>query len=350
MKTTLLYYPSFKIPAHEWLTDALLYWDEVGSIVPARMERGLNHPNIKYLTDEGCYRRFEPHPAFKSFSEEPSFEQELASRLDSSVFAQKLASDDSGQFWDLAFEKVTYRAWELLADRELTSTKHFTTSWIKVRRPAAIAYMGLLADRLARSDKSGYVKPSTDREDYEDIIFSNANLPNSQQGMSVKLLNLLPKASPDTELRTLLEFKAKRRDELEEFKRLLNHYRSQIVSCPDDATARLILDDFKQKIVPSGETIQRLFGENRIKGIVGTVRMIFATGGATWIADAGAKALGVSSHDPKVVAASLGLGLLAAGSIELAAYSLESKARHREIKESPYSYLYYANKEGVTRP
>ena len=350
MVTTLLYYPTFKIPAHEWLTDALLYWDQVGSIVPERMKKVLNTPNIRYLMDEDCYRRFEPAPAFGQIQGASTFEAELTNRLDSPAFAQALANDSGGQLWSVAFEKMTQQAWEILAARNLTADKHFTTSWLRVRRPAAIVYMGLLADRIAQSDENSYIKPSTDQELYEDLVFRGTDLATSLQAVSLKMQNLLPKAAPDTELRTLLEFKATRQDELAQFKSLISEYQVRIASCPDKQSAGLLLDDFKFKIESSSTTIQRLLAESRINSIIGTVRMIFISGGATWLADIGANALGAPPHDHTTAVICTSLGLVAGASIEFAAYRMDTNGRRQALKDSPCSYLYYASKEGIIVP
>lgn len=347
MSTTLLYYPTFNIPEHQWLVDGLLHWDEVASIVPHRMERVLDNPNIKYLLDEGCYRRFEPEPAFNTVSREQTFEKELAGRLDSPEFSAALTSNTSGQMWDVAFEKINQATWQVLAERQLTKTRHFSASWLSIRRPAAIVYMGLLAERLARTDADNFVKPSTDQELYEDLVFRGTGLTASLNGMSLKMLNLLPKAAPNTELRTLLDFKAKRQQELTQFKHIIHQCQIQIASCPNKQTAKLALDDFRQELEAYSNTIHRLLGEKRIQSVVGTLRMIFNIGGPTWLTNLQATAMGLA---PAVISSCTGLGMLAGASIEVAAYKIESNQRRQAFKDTPCSYLYYAEKEGITAP
>ena len=38
LKNTILYYPTISIPSNQWLRHALLYWDEIGSIIPRRYD------------------------------------------------------------------------------------------------------------------------------------------------------------------------------------------------------------------------------------------------------------------------------------------------------------------------
>jgi hypothetical protein len=57
----ILYYPTIDVPTGDWLRQALLYWDEVGSIVPAQWEHSHRYrDDIRYLKDEGQFRAFRP--------------------------------------------------------------------------------------------------------------------------------------------------------------------------------------------------------------------------------------------------------------------------------------------------
>src|ERR1043166_3245112 len=60
-KAAILYYPTIDVPTDDWLRQALLYWDEVGSIVPEQWEADHHYrDDIRYLRDEGEYRAFRP--------------------------------------------------------------------------------------------------------------------------------------------------------------------------------------------------------------------------------------------------------------------------------------------------
>lgn len=66
MPRTLLYYPTFVIPSIQWIKDGLLFWDDVGSIVPERFKHIVKSEHMDYLLDEGLYRRFDPEMLFKN--------------------------------------------------------------------------------------------------------------------------------------------------------------------------------------------------------------------------------------------------------------------------------------------
>jgi hypothetical protein len=64
---TILYYPTIDIPTGTWLRQALIYWDQVGSIVPRSYDdwqdqRAISRYNsdIQYLYEEEVFRPFNP--------------------------------------------------------------------------------------------------------------------------------------------------------------------------------------------------------------------------------------------------------------------------------------------------
>ena len=65
MSQTILYYPNINIPDGSWLRNALLYWDEVSSIVPYE-----NYPDFSsellYLQKLGVYKAIYPQELFSS--------------------------------------------------------------------------------------------------------------------------------------------------------------------------------------------------------------------------------------------------------------------------------------------
>lgn len=57
---TILYYPTIKIKDGSWLRNAILYWDNVASIVPGYDYNEINSPEIEYLRDAGIYKPIYP--------------------------------------------------------------------------------------------------------------------------------------------------------------------------------------------------------------------------------------------------------------------------------------------------
>lgn len=63
LKRTILYYPTINIPSNEWLRNAVLYWDEVSSIVPYDWRQDPTiavSQDIDLLEGEGLFRPIHP--------------------------------------------------------------------------------------------------------------------------------------------------------------------------------------------------------------------------------------------------------------------------------------------------
>ena len=347
MPRTLLYYPTLTIPNHSWLRDAILYWDNVGSIVPPTSKRVVdNNDSLKYLEDEGIFKRFDPEDMLQQYSIRDEFIQDFAERLNSVDFAAELTRDKSGEHWNIAIEKMATPIWELLFERKLTPDPVGTPQSVRVKRPAAIIYMGLLARYVSLAGE-GAIQPSTDQSAYEDILYRCSTGGSPLPGMSLALYNVLPRTSADTELLDLVEFKKHRRDELLRLRVLIDDTQVKLSSCEDLAHAKLMIEQFKEHLELEYKTIERLMSERGIKSIVGTLRAIFSAKSPAWAAGAATGAAGGLFGGLPVAAVSARCGFVAGGLIELAHYGLEIKNTNRCVLEHPLSYLYSAKMEGI---
>ncbi len=66
MAQTILYYPTINIQDGAWLRNAILYWDEVSSIVPHENYPDFS-PELLYLQKSGVYNAV--YPQYLFFSE-----------------------------------------------------------------------------------------------------------------------------------------------------------------------------------------------------------------------------------------------------------------------------------------
>ncbi len=102
-KRSILYYPTIDIPSGPWLRQAILYWDEVGSIVPERMEEtgDLSYrEEIRVLRDRGVFRPFRPEALTRVPRAEPilrKLDDEFRSLVTSSEFKKISARGRDGK-------------------------------------------------------------------------------------------------------------------------------------------------------------------------------------------------------------------------------------------------------------
>ena len=92
IKRSILYYPTISIPTDRWLRQALLYWDEVGSIVPKNWDDAnliSLGTDIDFLTNEGEFRPVDPQKLIKrddGWEKLQDLESELKSIIESRMF------------------------------------------------------------------------------------------------------------------------------------------------------------------------------------------------------------------------------------------------------------------------
>ena len=65
MAQTILYYPTINIQDSAWLRNAVLYWDEVSSIVPYEDYPNFS-PEVLFLQRSGVYKAVYPQKLFSS--------------------------------------------------------------------------------------------------------------------------------------------------------------------------------------------------------------------------------------------------------------------------------------------
>ena len=54
--TRALYYPTIDITNEQWLKTAILYWDEISTIVPSSIDHPYRQRTTQFLADEGVIR------------------------------------------------------------------------------------------------------------------------------------------------------------------------------------------------------------------------------------------------------------------------------------------------------
>ena len=92
MAQTILYYPYINIQDGTWLRNAILYWDEVSSIVPYDNYPDLS-PELLYLQESGAYKAVYPRDLF--FSEFKLLNEVYSPsipKIDSKIFLVSLNS------------------------------------------------------------------------------------------------------------------------------------------------------------------------------------------------------------------------------------------------------------------
>lgn len=349
-KRTILYYPTISIPTGPWLRQALLYWDEIGSIVPQRGDSALipYTPDIEYLRAEGEFRPFNPEALIRQpegWRESQAFEKEFRSAVTSASFQRLLAPKHQRQFVShIHKDKVSDKLFDFLEQNGLARKKN--SKWCLFEEKTALLYMAMLAKYLADIDIQATV-PGTDRREYERLIY---DAPVRLEGfvcLDTRFSNALPIPRDDVPISDILAFKRKRRAELLNFRELVDRFQCQLLQAKHKREIKEIPVRFKESIEKGVNNLGTLLQDKKIATKVGSLKTIINVKSPTFWAT-----LGLITHQAtKVTEVPLrwtfpGLALL--GSIEVGYYLIDKRNKRRAtLRKSPFAYLYHAQAEGL---
>ena len=98
---------------------------------------------------------------------------------------------------------------------------------------------------------------------------SDTNVP-AARTLELEIYNSIPTPDPDTEIYDILEFKLKRKDELDTFRNVVEELASQIASDPDPARAKI---KSKEEIQHAILDIHNTMSESKIKSILNSLKI-----------------------------------------------------------------------------
>jgi hypothetical protein len=350
MERILLYYPAINITDGNWLRNSLLYTDKVASIVPfVDMNDERIDNDTKLLFDSGLYTPISVfnnlNPGHKEFHK---FQENFITTIESAEFKayQKVTNDypwdkDQGMTnYTMYAEKLSHEISEFLSEKNLL--KRGDMGVMTVEKNSAIIYMSMLADYLA-SINNDLVIPSTDEQEFEKLTFQLAD--KKVLTHRLQLDSCLPTPSPDTDIKDIIKFKKARKQELLQFRAMMDTVESEINKAEDEQEKKLKLVQFKEKLQTELLEIKKLLGDSKLdfilngfsslldfkqKEVVGTV--------------SGLGLVGVG------VVTSLPLLALGAGALLLTGTLVSSyKKINRQVQANSSSYIYYAQKAGLLK-
>jgi len=368
-KRSLLYYPTIKIPSGQWLKQALLYWDEIGSIVP----RNLNNTwtispsaDLEYLTSEGIFYPYDPRSIEWNWEIYKQFFDELTRIVHSNIFSGLLPPGnqrvyDSQIHWDKVSESILgFLLEEKLVKLTSSQSKNFfmtnsayfssigskTGKWIYFERNAALLYMSLLAKYLARCDERGNVitTPSTDRPEYQYLTFERESMGDNEVGIDVMINNWLPLPDPHVPITDIVAFKRKRKDELLCLQLLMTDFEQNLRKAESVDEAKQIAYQFDLAKRKGLEDLKASLKEAKIETNWGSLNTLMGVTAPPLVGFLAGKIAEAAQIANPVTVGVIAFGLSA--SVAIKAYLV---ARQNVVNEknrnSPYSYLFHGQQE-----
>ncbi len=246
MAQTILYYPNIDIKDGQWLRNALLYWDNISSIVPYDNYGELS-PELLFLQDLGIYEPIYPQDLFCSEYAD-DFSKAIVKRISryekrqdknfSKAGVRKVRIHKEKIYAPALHTLIHYRKlppelFDYFTDKKYINDYN-TGGWMAIDAKIAQIYMRTLAEYSIKcSDKD--IVLGTDKVTNSREIYSNfTSHKKESQCCKINILKCLPQPSLDTSFEEILDFKLARKYELNAFRIKIrelerNIYRSESI-------------------------------------------------------------------------------------------------------------------------
>lgn len=354
-KRSVLYYPTIRIPSGQWLKQTVLYWDEVGSIVP--QDYGgkwliRKSPDLEYLVGEELFHAFDPKQLMDSWQYIQELVDELRGIVESDLYRRLLPSIPNRLFdSEIHVDKVCYLVLDFLFGKELAREESpegkRKEGWIFFERTTALLYMSLLAKCLARFDERKVITlPGTDRLEYQLLPFIQKLTMDNEVGIEVIIRDWLPIPEPGVPIQDIIAFKRKRQDELLPLQLLMLDFEQKLKKAESVEDAKQIAYEFdlnKQKCL---NDLTASLKDAKIETKYGILNALCGVSAPPLIGFLAGKIAEVTQIADPVATGIFALGLSA--SIALRAYYIaRQNVVNEKFRNSPYSYLFHAQQDFI---
>lgn len=370
LKRTILYYPTINIPSNDWLKNAVLYWDEVSSIVPRdwRHDETISVSGvIDFLEGEGLFRPIYPDQLlenhnswqavqdmteeFKSTVKSENFKNLLQKRRFSlsRIHNEKIMNSHLiGKEARLHLDKTSYDIAEFLKRKKLAIQNRDNRQWFQVESTTALLYMSLLAKYIASTEQQ-YTVVGTDL-----LIYEKLNFQQTKYGDGISIINcnfkgLIPSPARTASMKDIAKFKRKRHDNPIVFRKFLFDVQSKISCANTNEEVKGILVAAQEDIKKGLKDMKAVFKDSKIDMVVKSLKSILNVQSSTAITG-GAMLLNEKFQVaglPDWIKAS---AIAVAGIIDVTSGYLEARNQRREYeRNSPFSYLYQAQRARIIR-
>ena len=349
MPQTILYYPRINIQDGAWLRNAILYWDEVSSIVPYENYGDLS-PELLYLQSLGVYSAVYPQDLF--FSEyADDFCKSIVRRI--SAYDRSLARNPNmirGKNVHIHKNKIYAPALhELIHYRKLPpnlltflNEKRFVDDynadgWMEIDSKIAQIYMRTLAEYSIKCSSKDIVL-GTDTAMHSREIYRSARSRSDTrtQCCRINIEKCFPQPSLDVSYEDILAFKERRKDELNLFRSKIREFETNIYNADSLELIKHHENQFIESWKPCSEDFYKVLKEAKIRFYLSTL--------ASLVAIPFVEQLLSQRIEPEIVAAiQTGVQFL---NIGIGYYDYKDKISPAK-SDGGFSYIIKANRDGI---
>lgn len=353
MAQTILYYPNINIKDGQWLRNALLYWDNISSIVPYVNYQDLS-PELLFLENLGVYEPIYPHNLF--FSEyADDFCNAIIKRISQyekgkgqkfSMFnAEKVRIHKQKIYAPALHTLIHYRKLPSNLLDYFTDKKYINDfnrdGWMEIDAKIAQIYMKTLAEYSIKSSDKDIVLGTDKVTNSREIYNCTRDHKIDDQCCRINILKCLPQPSIDTSFEDIIEFKSRRQDEFKAFREKIRELEENIYH----SNSIDEIKHYENKFVESWETYYsdyaKALKDSRIRFVLGNLCTLIAIPSIeNAIENALAQHIGQDFFD----AVQLGAGLLQVG---ISYIDYKNKVNPNK-GDGGFSYIINARREGLT--
>ncbi len=356
--TRALYYPTIDIQNSDWAKSAVLFWDNIQTIVPQSINEPYENRVSRILKDEGLLT---PHFVNPDHHIVRDLANDVTNYLETNEGFNFLTNGQgNGSFIHLEKlprelrrisrihpEKLPYEIRHLLED------EIHRNGWLEVNSGFAGFYMTLLANKICERERlvlltdNSMASKLTDKAKLDNqrrIIgrdrhwdydrYENTTLHLSQGILSNLILKGI-RFSPDTKTEDILKFKKKHKDELGLFRANLEKLVSDIPDdIPFETLQQNVKDIYINEFEPSYNNFKKALDGFKLKWINDHVMKVafFKTGTGALL--------------PYLLGATIPQALFAGVGISIVTSAISyNEDKRTMLRENPYSYLVSAERE-----
>ena len=286
----ILYYPSIKIYNREWISNAILYWDKVSSIVPSSNYNETNTRLVEELQQAELYEAIYPFELGDNQELCTQFCKEVKKNLEyykkkEAKYKRKMEYLNQNQMSRIHVEKLSMlhidktptSILDFLFEEELIE-KNCDGPWMYMGTLEADIYMATLAKYLARTH--GNTEIGTDKRREFWYPYEKKTLKKGverQVYLDVVLQDILP-IPREKEIEDIIEFKRKYKRELQAFRRRIDGFKLdlQYSNTIEEMQERASL--FQKEIDYDLNEVEEVLHQEKKEFVKGAVRTLIPIG------------------------------------------------------------------------
>lgn len=349
--TKALFYPTIDIQNEDWLKNAILFWDEINTIVPESVDNPYREDSTRFLYDEGLLKPVTVSPNQELIEElstdtlnylntNEGFQVLTQGQEHSYVLHRDKLPREVSELFDIHPEKLPYEIQHRLRHNLRDD------GWFAVNSNFALFYMTLLANKICEQKSIALLSDNplianfTDKVRLDNQIAIRSERPfhryrndekyiHLAQGLLTNLVISGIRVLDNSSFHDILHFKNRYSDELGHFRTNIGKLTEKVSEeKPLDAIKQEVEDIYKNEFLPSYNNFKSALSSSGVKWIAeNVVKISVISTSATAFQTA---LLGFSL--PQALLASAGISLVSS----IISYNQDKKEK---LRTNPYSYL-----------